>query len=46
MDFTEAVFQILKKLSKDQPCDITSIRGIIGCSTNVADPWPLRAEVE
>jgi assimilatory nitrate reductase catalytic subunit len=41
----EAVFQILKKLSRDQPCDITGIRDYRMLDECGGVQWPLRAEV-
>jgi assimilatory nitrate reductase catalytic subunit len=40
----EAVFQILKKLSKNQPCDITGIRDYRMLDECGGIQWPLRAE--
>jgi anaerobic selenocysteine-containing dehydrogenase len=37
----EAVFQILKKLSRDQPCDITGIRDYQMLDTAGGIQWPL-----
>jgi len=41
----EAVFQILKRLSKDQPCDITGIRDYRMLDECGGVQWPLREEV-
>jgi len=41
----EAVFQILKKLSKDQPCDITGIRDYRMLEECGGVQWPLAEEV-
>ncbi len=40
----EAVFQILKQLSKDQPCDITGIRDYRMLDECGGIQWPLRLE--
>lgn len=44
-DSPEAVFQILKKITRGQPCDITGIKDYRMLDTNGGIQWPLKESI-